>query len=1069
MNHYIQKIIHWMKKPGYQNPDESLSALYIQAISLLIIVSALVIGTVYAFEAQIFYVIVTLLEVVIFGIVILLVRLGKLRVAANLFLFVALGLLAIGVFVAGGVHASTSLLFPVILVFASLLLNRRSFIIYGALCVASIGFIIFAENQGLTPVPYEPDPPEFPLFLTYSLVIVTAGIVIRSITESLRNSSLKARQYAQDVIAQKTMLERVGQAVVGCELDNTIIYWNQAAVDLYGWTAEEALGQKYYDLVPTNLISETAEQIRTALRKGNVWNGNFVLQNKERRELHVLGTVAPLQNEDGTVTGWIGIAADWSERRQVEIELRQREAILEAVTFAAEQFLKTPDWHGNIDSVLERLGKAINATHAYLFEDYLNAQGEPVTSMRHEWTAPGYPSDLEGPYFQGSPIQQDGFEEQVDRLRRGEVRTGNVSTFNPIEKTAMQTIGVKSILEVPVFVNGREWGAIGFDDFEKEREWSVAEVDALKIAAGILSGVIQRQEAESAVHESERIYRQAIQAVGAVPYYLDYVEHRYTFMGEGIEEMTGYSPSEITPELWGQMELQRFPRGRMAHLTYEEADRLSEDGILRHWECDYLILNRRGEERWISDTSIQVIDDRNVRVGVVGIVLDITERKLIEADLRKRESILEAITISAEQFLKTPDWRDGINIVLERLGREFNASHAYLFEKHQGPNGVMLNSIRYEWTAPGLRSDLDDPTYQNMPEHESEFTRYYEILNRGDPYVGSSSTFTVKEKEQFNKAGIKAILELRIIVDGRQWGTLGFDEVVNEREWTDMDVDVLEIAANVLGAAIKRQLDEDVLKNELAERKRAEIALRFSEEKFSKAFHSSPVLKTIEDENHILLDVNNAFLDAFGFERDQVIGHSVSELNILFDMGDLNALRQAYREGGRLTDHEMRVRRRSGDAGYILLSSERIDIEDAVFTLTSGLDITERKQAEQKLQQQAARAETLASLSQLLTKVTQDQQLVFEAVVHRCAELIGDGASIFLYSPENEFLELVAVDNPDPVAMEVFRDEIGKRPIKWNEGAYAKTIGKVEPVLIPFIPVDELIKKAPPERQCREK
>ena len=1189
MYHPIEKIMTWIRGLGYHDPDDNLSGLYIQVISILIIIPSFVLSVVYVLDGQPFYVFMLALEIFVYGIVILLVRSGKLQAASSLFLIAALGLLLFGIFAAGGIHASSSLLFPVILVFASLLLNRKFFIIYTALCVTGIGFIIFAENRGITPVPYMPDLPNFPLFLTYSLILVTAGVLVRSITEGLQKSSHKARQYAQEVYAQKSMLDRVGQAVVGCRLDNTIIYWNQAAVELYGWTEMEAFGKKYYDLVSTNLTSEMADGIRGALLKGEIWNGELVFRNKKREELHVLGTVAPLQDEHGSVTGWIGIAADLTERKSVEIELRKREAILEAVTFAAEQFLRTSDWRENIGNVLAQLGRAIHASHAYIFEDHVNESGEPVTSMRYEWTAPGYNSDLEDGRFQNSKIHQEGFEEQVERLRRGEVRMETYSTFNEIEKQNTEMRGIKSITEVPVFVNGREWGAIGFDDFENEREWSPAEVDALKIAAGILSGAIQRQEAESAVGESERIYRQAIQASGAIPYYLDFRTREYAFMGEKIEGLTGYIPSELTPDVWEQMEIQQFPRGNMAHLTYEEADRLTESGMLRHWECDYLIVNRHGEEKWVSDSCVQVLDENGVRVGVVGILQDITDRKFVEARLRKRESILEAITFSAEQFLKTPDWRTSMHVVLERLGREFNASHSYLFENHQVSGGLLLRSMRYEWVAPGQRSDLDNPAYQNATEYEEEFNRYYNILNRGEPYVGSSSFLIDGEKEQFNKAGVLAILELRIEVDGKPWGILGFDDMVHEREWTDLEVDVLKVAANVLGAAIKRQLDEDALKNELAERERTEQALRFSEEKFSRAFHTTQVLMTIEDEDHILLDVNNAFLNVLGFERDQVIGCSVPELNILYDNDDLNVLRQAYQKSGGLRDYEVRLRRKSGEAGYVLLSSDKIHIEGTEFTLTSGLDITDRKRAEvalresearyralfeqshdavfildlkgrhvaanqraaemlgytvdeiqtlavgdlsaempesesimwqllagehipayerlfrkkngdvfpvevsvelvrddkgsplhiqsvvrdvaarklaeKQIQQQATRAEVLASLSQLLTRVTQDQRLVFDTIVRRCAELIGDGASVFLYSPENEFLELAAVYNSDPNAMDVFRDEIGKRPIKWNEGAYATAVGKNQPVLIPFIPVDELIEKAPPERR----
>ena len=162
---------------------------------------------------------------------------------------------------------------------------------------------------------------------------------------------------------------------------------------------------------------------------------------------------------------------------------------------------------------------------------------------------------------------------------------------------------------------------------------------------------------------------------------------------------------------------------------------------------------------------------------------------------------------------------------------------------------------------------------------------------------------------------------------------------------------------------------------------------------------------------------------------------------------------------------ELRIRRKSGEVAIVLMSVEYIHVNETRYILTSALDITERKLAEIRIQQQASRAEALASLSQILTKVTQDQRLMFDIVVRRCAEEIGDGASIFLFSPENEFLELVAVHNPDPKAMDTFREEMHKRPLKWNEGIYAEVIGNIVPVLIPYINVDDMIEHATPERR----
>jgi len=203
------------------------------------------------------------------------------------------------------------------------------------------------------------------------------------------------------------------------------------------------------------------------------------------------------------------------ERRKMETELRQRESILEVVADAASLFFKTPDWRTNIDILLESLGKTINATHVYLFEQHAGPHGEQLNSLRHEWTASGVPADLRNPEFQNSPVLEEGFEQYYEVLRSGTPFLGNTSSFTSIEREHFGSLGIKAILEVPLFVNGHWWGTIGFDDLERAREWTHAEVDALKIAAGILSAAIQRQKADSAVQKSERIYRRAIEAADA--------------------------------------------------------------------------------------------------------------------------------------------------------------------------------------------------------------------------------------------------------------------------------------------------------------------------------------------------------------------------------------------------------------------------------------------------------------------------------------------------------------------------------------------------------------------------
>jgi len=127
-------------------------------------------------------------------------------------------------------------------------------------------------------------------------------------------------------------------------------------------------------------------------------------------------------------------------------------------------------------------------------------------------------------------------------------------------------------------------------------------------------------------------------------------------------------------------------------------------------------------------------------------------------------------------------------------------------------------------------------------------------------------------------------------------------------------------------------------------------ALRLSEEKSSKAFRSSPDWIVISSlDNGRFIDVNDAFLRITGYRSEEVIGQTAIDLGIWVYPDERDEMAAIIREQGKIRDHEATFRMKSGEIRTMLRSAEAIDLEGERCIISVTHDITERKQAEEKL------------------------------------------------------------------------------------------------------------------------
>ena len=98
-----------------------------------------------------------------------------------------------------------------------------------------------------------------------------------------------------------------------------------------------------------------------------------------------------------------------------------------------------------------------------------------------------------------------------------------------------------------------------------------------------------------------------------------------------------------------------------------------------------------------------------------------------------------------------------------------------------------------------------------------------------------------------------------------------------------------------------------------------------------------------------MVDVNDAFLRVLGFSREEVIGRTSVELGLLLKPGERQRLVQNITEQGAVRDFATTIRCRDGSVRHVVLSSEIIRVGDDECLLTTLLDVTERRLAEQAL------------------------------------------------------------------------------------------------------------------------
>jgi PAS domain S-box-containing protein len=185
---------------------------------------------------------------------------------------------------------------------------------------------------------------------------------------------------------------------------------------------------------------------------------------------------------------------------------------------------------------------------------------------------------------------------------------------------------------------------------------------------------------------------------------------------------------------------------------------------------------------------------------------------------------------------------------------------------------------------------------------------------------------------------------------------------------------------------------------DITERKQAEVELRSSETRlresetrFSAAFHASPALIGVlcmTDGKYVL--ANDAHLNWLGYPREEVLGRSCLELGMWENPVERDLLLKDMATLGSVRQRECRWKNRHGEKFTVLLSAETIQLNDTPHMLLMGLDITQRKRAEEEILKTLARERELSQLKSNFVSMVSHEFRTPLGIIQSSAELLRD-------------------------------------------------------------------------------